>query len=78
MVSGESHYFLGQRYRLNVMVQNTPARHLQRLPVFRQLGPPPRDSLLLAGGLSDVFHYSQIFHRSLFSLDKLYSHVILA
>jgi predicted metal-dependent hydrolase len=26
MVSGESHYFLGQRYRLNVEVQNGPAR----------------------------------------------------
>jgi hypothetical protein len=26
MVSGESHYFLGQRYRLNVVVQNGPAR----------------------------------------------------
>ncbi|MGA2608109.1 MAG: SprT family zinc-dependent metalloprotease [Terriglobia bacterium] len=26
MVSGESHYFLGQRYRLNVVVQNSPAR----------------------------------------------------
>ena len=25
MVSGESHYFLGQRYRLNVVVQNGPA-----------------------------------------------------
>ena len=25
-VSGESHYFLGQRYRLNVVVQNGPAR----------------------------------------------------
>ena len=26
MVSGESHYFLGQRYRLNVVVQDGPAR----------------------------------------------------
>lgn len=26
MVSGESHYFLGQRYRLNVVVQGGPAR----------------------------------------------------
>src|SRR2546427_4725793 len=25
MVSGESHYFLGQRYRLNVVVQDGPA-----------------------------------------------------
>jgi predicted metal-dependent hydrolase len=25
MVSGEGHYFLGQRYRLNVVVQNGPA-----------------------------------------------------
>jgi predicted metal-dependent hydrolase len=26
MVSGESHYFLGQRYRLNVVVQDGPGR----------------------------------------------------
>src|ERR1019366_1766024 len=26
MVSGESHYFLGQRYRLNVVAKNGPGR----------------------------------------------------
>src|ERR1035437_776392 len=26
MVSGESHYFLGQRYRMNVVAQDGPAR----------------------------------------------------
>jgi predicted metal-dependent hydrolase len=54
MVSGESHYFLGQRYRLNVMVQNGPARvairNKRRIDLFVREGrdTAQRERVLLA------------------------------
>jgi hypothetical protein len=54
MVSGESHYFLGQRYRLNVVVQNGPARvairNKRRIDLFVREGTDTahRERVLLA------------------------------